>query len=71
MELEYGMRNDQVKALQRFLAQYPEIYPEGLVTGYFGPLTKLAVKRFQAKYGIRQVGRVGPKTLAKINELAR
>ncbi|KPJ56029.1 hypothetical protein AMJ49_05910, partial [Parcubacteria bacterium DG_74_2] len=43
--------------------------PEGLVTGYFGPLTKNAVKRFQKIAGIEQVGVVGPKTSARINEL--
>ncbi len=51
------------------LATDPEIYPEGLITGYFGPLTRRAVKRFQKIAGIEQVGVVGPKTLSKINEL--
>lgn len=64
-----GERSSNVSNLQMFLAANPSVYPEGLVTGYFGPLTKAAVLRFQAKYGIDQVGRVGPITLSKINTL--
>lgn len=71
MELQSGMRNDQVKLLQEFLVQDKAIYPESKITGYFGPATKAAVKRFQAKYGISQVGRVGPATMAKLNELMK
>jgi len=68
-QLEVGMTGEDVKLLQEMLATDPEIYPEGLTTGYFGPLTKNAVKKFQQIAGIEQVGRVGPKTLSKINEL--
>ena len=67
--LREGMSGDDVKLLQETLATDPEIYPKGLVTGYFGSLTKNAVKKFQEKAGIEQVGIVGPKTTAKINEL--
>jgi len=67
--LREGMRGEDVELLQEILATDPEIYPEGLITGYFGPLTKRAVKNFQKKAGIEQVGLVGPKTTAKINEL--
>ncbi len=81
MDLRYGMKNDQVKCLQQFLkAQGKDIYPEGLVTGYFGPLTRSAVIRFQEKYakeileplGLKKgTGFVGPKTRAKINEILK
>ena len=71
--LQRGMREDEVKQLQEFLktppAGGPDIYPEGLVTGYFGSLTEKAVKKFQEKNGIEPIGTVGPKTRAKINEL--
>jgi len=69
--LNYGMRGDDVKLLQEMLATDPDIYPEGLTTGYFGPLTRNAVKRFQKVAGIEQVGIVGPKTTAKINEILK
>ena len=67
----------QVSALQKFLAEDNEVYPEGLVTGFFGNLTEQAVKRFQAKYGVVSsgspettgYGMVGPKTRAKIQEV--
>ncbi len=68
-QLEIGMRGSDVAALQTYLAADSTIYPEGLMTGYFGPLTREAVKRFQARFGIPQVGRVGPQTLAAIGEL--
>lgn len=81
--LKYGMKSQEVFCLQEFLkAQGAEIYPEGLVTGYFGPLTFSAVKRFQQKYwqeilapwGLKKeeaTGFVGPTTRAKINQLLK
>ncbi len=68
-QLAYGSRGANVTSLQTFLASDKDTYPEGLVTGYYGLLTKEAVTRFQAGYGIAMVGRVGPLTLAKINAL--
>ena len=67
--LSLGLEGGDVTQLQLFLASDKSVYPEGLVTGFFGRLTVSAVKRFQAKYGIDQLGIVGPKTLAKLNEL--
>lgn len=66
-QLELGMSGSDVTDLQAFLAQDPTIYPQGLVTGYFGSLTAAAVSNFQARNGISVVGRVGPITLAAIN----
>jgi len=66
-QLEIGMSGSDVTTLQTFLAQDRAIYPEGLITGYFGPLTKAAVARFQARNAISTVGRVGPITLNAIN----
>jgi len=70
-QLRKGMSGEDVTLLQEMLATDPEIYPEALVTGYFGNLTERAVKRFQKAADIEQVGLVGPKTLAKINELLK
>ena len=66
-ELQLGMSGSDVSALQTFLAADASLYPEGLVTGYFGSLTKAAVARFQTRNGISAVGRVGPQTLPVIN----
>lgn len=66
-ELDFGMTNSDVTSLQTFLAGDTTIYPEGIVTGYFGGLTKTAVTRFQTVNGLSAVGRVGPQTLTLIN----
>jgi hypothetical protein len=66
-QLELGMRGSDVSSLQTFLALDSTIYPQGLVTGYFGVLTKAAVSNFQVRNGILNVGRVGPITMAAIN----
>lgn len=67
--LAVGDIGDDVTQLQAFLAKDPALYPEGLVTGRFGSLTKAAVMRFQERYGINPIGRVGPQTMAKLNEV--
>ncbi len=67
--LRWGVRGNEVRELQKFLKEFPDVYPEGLVTGYFGLFTERAIKRFQEKQGIESVGIVGPKTIAKLNEL--
>ena len=64
-----GVTNAEVTTLQTVLKSDSTVYPEGLVTGYFGSLTEAAVKKFQAKYGIDQTGTVGPITRAKLNSL--
>lgn len=66
-QLQIGMSGADVSQLQTFLAEDPSVYPQGLVTGYFGSLTKAAVARFQLKNGISAIGRVGPQTMAAIN----
>lgn len=80
--LYFGLSNNaQVSCLQQFLkSQGFGIYPEGLITGNFGNLTKNAVIRFQEKYkndilgpvGLTQgTGFVGAMTRAKINALPK
>ncbi|MEK7585241.1 MAG: peptidoglycan-binding protein [Patescibacteria group bacterium] len=68
-ELDFGSSGSEVTELQQFLATNSLIYPEGMVTGHFGPLTQAAVVQFQVAYDIPQVGRVGPMTQAKINNI--
>ena len=75
--LRLGSRGDAVRQLQQALSSDAALYPEKLVTGYFGTLTEVAVKRFQAKYGIVSsgdpestgYGAVGPRTNAKLREM--
>lgn len=66
-QLEIGMSGQDVRELQTYLASNPSIYPQGIASGYFGYLTQMAVRRFQALAGIAQVGRVGPITMAALN----
>jgi peptidoglycan hydrolase-like protein with peptidoglycan-binding domain len=66
-ELEIGMSGQDVRELQTYLASNPSIYPKGIASGYFGVLTQMAIRRFQALTGIAQVGRVGPQTMAALN----
>ena len=78
--LYIGMTGSQkVTCLQEFLKlQGGAVYPEGLVTGNFGALTRLAVVRFQEKYASDILaplglswgtGFVGSSTRQKINQL--
>lgn len=69
--LSRGSSGDDVRKLQEFLAKDKEIYPEGLITGFFGPLTEAAVKRWQEKNEIEPMGVIGPKSIAKFQELGR
>ena len=72
-----GSEGANVTRLQQYLASDPTLYPEGLITGYFGSLTEAAVKRFQTKHNIVSsgtplttgYGHVGPATRAKLNAL--
>ena len=67
-DLYFGMNSNQVSCLQQYLKSLgPEIYPEALVTGYFGPLTQAAVKRYQALQGIITTGYFGFLTRTAVN----
>lgn len=68
-QIDVGQSGTNVRNLQLFLAANGSIYPEGLVTGYYGSLTQAAVVRFQNTYGLDPAGRVGPLTLSKINSM--
>ncbi len=65
----------EVTKLQEILVEDSSVYPERLVTGYYGPLTEKAVQRWQAKHGVVASGSaattgygvVGPQTRAKIS----
>ncbi len=73
-QMGVGAQGPNVTMLQQFLATNSRIYPQGLVTGNYGPLTQAAVKQFQIAYEIASpatpgFGRVGAITLARINTL--
>ena len=70
--LNKGSSGDAVTRLQRFLAGDPGVYPEAVVSGTYGPLTEVAVKRWQVKFNVvtsgnpdtTGYGAVGPRTIA-------
>ena len=66
-DLEYGMVGVPVKELQDILRLEGVFFAQS--TGNFYNQTKEAVKKFQKKYGIQQVGRVGPITRSKLMQL--
>ena len=77
-DLVLGDENAKVKILQECLAKDSQVYPEGVVNGIFGSLTRQAVIRFQEKYtgellsplGLTKgTGKVGPLTREKLNSL--
>ncbi|TSC67534.1 MAG: hypothetical protein CEO19_181 [Parcubacteria group bacterium Gr01-1014_73] len=81
--LKTGSNNTGVKQLQLILNSSPDTKiavsgagSPGNETNYYGSLTRKAVEKFQVKYGIAKsgdqgYGTVGPKTRAKLNELAK
>ena len=60
-DLYFGMsKSREVENLQKFLkAQGEEIYPEGLITGNFYELTRMAVIRFQERHKEEILHKVG------------
>jgi hypothetical protein len=66
--LSYGMYNSvEVRCLQTFLKSRSGLY-YGLITGYFGPLTKASVIKFQQQNGLSSTGIVDEATRNKINQ---
>lgn len=61
-DLREGMTDEDIKKIQELLASDSAIYPEGKVTGYFGPLTKEALKRFQRRHGHNETGEIDEET---------
>ncbi|MDZ4299849.1 MAG: peptidoglycan-binding protein [Candidatus Sungbacteria bacterium] len=68
--LSLGAQGDDVRQLQEWLAQDPQIYLGGKITGYYGVATRGAVVLLQKREGIMPAsGFFGPLTRARINVL--
>ncbi|MEK7638946.1 MAG: peptidoglycan-binding protein [Patescibacteria group bacterium] len=65
-----GDTSKKISHLQVLLASEPKIYPEGLVTGYYGQLTSSALVRFQTKYKLPQTGIADRATLDKLQKVS-
>jgi len=68
--LQRGSSGDDIKQTQEFLKQFPDVYPQGLATGYFGTATENAVKRVQKKLGLASSGIIDSKTHGKLDEIS-
>ncbi len=69
--LHEGMQDDDIKKIQELLATDPLIYPGGKVTGYYGPMTKEAIMRFQERHGLTVTGTVDEATKKLMQEYFR
>jgi hypothetical protein len=74
INLRRGTKHAEVRTLQEFLRTDRIIYPEGIVSGFYGLATERAIGRLQIKYniarpGIPGYGAIGPKTRALLNSL--
>jgi ABC-type transport system substrate-binding protein len=77
-DLKLKSQGKEVEELQRCLAKFPDVYPEGEITGYFGEKTKQAVINFQEKYAedilepwgfAAGTGIISKTTRSKLNEI--
>jgi peptidoglycan hydrolase-like protein with peptidoglycan-binding domain len=62
--LHLGSTGEQVRVLQGLLAEFGflDLTTTGGPTGYFGPLTRNALARYQAAIGVPSTGNFGPMT---------
>lgn len=67
-DLQEGAQGDDVKKVQELLASDPTLL--GVQpTGYFGPLTKAAIMKFQERYGLEVTGTLNEATREAMKEL--
>ena len=74
--LHIGSTGADVSRLQSFLSKDNAVYPQGLVTGYFGSDTQEALQRWQEMHNIVATGTpqstgygaVGPRTRGELNK---
>jgi peptidoglycan hydrolase-like protein with peptidoglycan-binding domain len=62
--LKRGVRSPQVKTLQEQLRVAGYFFADS--SGFYGPVTEAAVKRFQEAHGIKPDGVAGPSTVSKL-----
>ena len=66
--LKYGSSGREVIILQSALSSDKNIYPEGIITGFFGKMTKNALITFQKKHGLEETGAMTLRTIKKFHE---
>lgn len=68
-KLEQGVRSEHVLQLQEQLSDLG--YFDAGLTGYYGKITKTAVRKFQQAQGLSADGVAGPATLNRLNKKAK
>ena len=68
--LSEGAQGDDVLKAQEILASDPAVF-KVKPTGYFGPMTKEAIKKFQERYGLPVTGELDEATRAALQELRK
>ncbi|WP_418041800.1 cell wall hydrolase [Paenibacillus xylanilyticus] len=68
-KLEQGVQSEHVLQLQEQLRDLG--YFKAGLTGYYGSITKSAVRKFQQAQGLRADGIAGPATLNRLNKKAK
>lgn len=69
--IDVGFRGEEVRRAQILLQQIPGFYPKKApANGYFGFLTRQAIKRFQKQYGLPIRGRLDQPTLDLLDQVA-
>lgn len=63
LNLRQNNRGESVRELQQVLVDKGYLQAEN-ATGFFGPVTREAVRKFQKDNGVEQVGFIGPRTRA-------
>ncbi|MEK7194392.1 MAG: peptidoglycan-binding domain-containing protein, partial [Patescibacteria group bacterium] len=70
LDMQFGSSGSQVATLQQFLVSKKYmVMPPGVAFGYYGPLTRGSVIKFQTGNGVSGTGIVGPLTRARLNAL--
>jgi len=69
--LKLGSQDLEVEHLQQILAADGKLYPEKLITGYFGVLTQNGLKNFQAKHRLPQTKITDEVTREKLNVVSQ
>jgi peptidoglycan hydrolase-like protein with peptidoglycan-binding domain len=67
--LRLGSTGNDVKILQAALKQNKNVYPSGIVSGYYGQMTADAVNNFQKNNSLPQTGEMDKATIDKFNEI--
>lgn len=70
-DLREGMTHPDILEIQKILATDENIYPEGIRSGYFGPLTTSALRRFQERHGLVVTGTLAEETRAAMEVLIK